>query len=118
LRKRERLALVIHGGAKGADWMAEKVSREECICHTLPMHAQWERDGAAGGPIRNAHMVTVAKALRECGWYVTCEAFPGPESRGTRDCMRKMGAAGFVVNNHATPTGAETEPALGAKSDE
>ena len=66
----------------------------------MPMPAQWNEHGNAAGPIRNGQMVKVAIALHECGWHVTCEAFPLERSKGTRDCMKQMAAAGFTVNDH------------------
>lgn len=94
--------LVIHGDARGADYTADQLARGKGI-RSLPMPAQWDRHGSSAGPRRNAEMVNVAKALRECGWHVTCEAFPLPGSKGTRDCMDKMLAADFAVRVHERP---------------
>jgi hypothetical protein len=91
--------LIIHGDAQGADRLASHRADVKGIA-VLPMPAQWENLGKTAGPIRNDEMVNVAKALRSCGWEVTCEAFPLPESKGTLDMMQKMEAAGFKVTNH------------------
>lgn len=95
--------IVIHGAAKGADTIAERVSED--LYTTIPMPAQWHLQKGAAGPLRNAQMVEVAKALSMCGYLVTCEAFPLPQSRGTRDCMKKMAVAGFPVNEHEPRNG-------------
>lgn len=92
--------LVIHGDCEtGADRIADGVAGQLDL-QCLPMRAQWVKYGRSAGPIRNGHMVSVAVSLRACGWQVTCEAFPLATSKGTWDCMSKMRAAGFEVNNH------------------
>ncbi len=96
--------LVIHGDCPtGADSMAAGYARAQGT-QCLVMPAQWSVHGRAAGPYRNLEMVRLAEALRACGWYVTCEAFPLPDGRGTVDCMKRMKAAGFEVNEHAEPT--------------
>ena len=66
----------------------------------LAMPAQWDRDGKAAGPIRNARMIEVAVAMQACGWLVEVQAFPLPGSRGTVDMMERCKRAGFSVIDH------------------
>ena len=96
--------VVIHGGATGADAIAGCYARDRGIS-VLPMPAQWEKYAKLGyrgraGPARNAHMATVAKSLRECGWEVECHAFPLGKSPGTRGCTERLEHAGFDVTVH------------------
>lgn len=90
--------IIIHGDCNsGIDAIAERLTHSG---EALPMPAQWGRHGRAAGPRRNAQMVIVAEALRECGWSVECHAFPGPSSKGTWDMVRKCKAAGIATTVH------------------
>ncbi len=51
--------------------------------------ADWNTHGKAAGGIRNSHMVSLGADI--------CLAFPGPNSVGTWDCVRKANAAGIRV---------------------
>lgn len=82
-----------HGNAPGADTIAETIAfhfgwRVESF------HAQWERDGNAAGPIRNAAMIADGKVQR-------CLAFGmlarGSKRTGTGDMVAKCGAAGIIT---------------------
>lgn len=56
LQERYGISLLVHGGAKGADALANewaKLRDVECIVH----EAEWERHGRSAGPIRNAEML-------------------------------------------------------------
>ncbi len=87
--------IVIHGNARGADSIAHKLSagRREII----PMPAQWHRDGKRAGPFRNARMLAVLLALRECGYDVEVLAFPLPDSIGTPHMIGLAVDAGVSV---------------------
>jgi hypothetical protein len=80
---------VIHGGAKGADWMAHlwanspMGARKEVV-----FPADWDVHGRAAGPIRNRQMI-------EEGRPDLVIAFPG--GRGTADMVRQAKAAGIPV---------------------
>lgn len=84
--ERGRIGVVIHGGAPGADWLADcwgvdrGKGRERYT-------ADWTR-GPRGGPERNARMI------RE-GRPDLVVAFPG--GRGTADMVRRARAAGVEV---------------------
>lgn len=95
--------LVIHGGCPtGADSMVAGLARAHGIA-VLEMPAQWSEHGRRAGPMRNIQMANLAKAIRACGWHVTCEAFPLPESTGTIDCMERMYAGDFDVTKWPKP---------------
>ena len=80
---------VVHGGCPtGADAIAADIaSRYGCEVESHP--ADWGKHGKAAGPIRNQEMVGAGADL--------CLAFMLPESRGTRDCVRRARAAGIPV---------------------
>ncbi|MCK9598287.1 MAG: DUF2493 domain-containing protein [Sphaerochaeta sp.] len=81
-------AVIIHGGANGADSIAGWIAEE--MGWPVEVHlADWEKHGKAAGPIRNQEMVDAGADV--------CLAFPVGESRGTRDCMRRAEKAGIRV---------------------
>jgi len=70
----------------GADRWAREYG--ETNGHTVEKHpADWDRLGRGAGNARNTAMVNA-------GAHV-CLAFPGPGSRGTRDCLLKAIEAGI-----------------------
>lgn len=86
-RKHGRIDIVIHGGAKGADWLgAGWALANDRRVHSYP--ADWSKHGPAAGPIRNARM------LRE-GKPDFVIAFPG--GRGTANMVRQAKEAGVTV---------------------
>lgn len=50
------ITLIVHGGATGADSLAEKFAKEYEI-PSLRVPAQWKKFGVPAGPIRNAQML-------------------------------------------------------------
>ncbi|HEV7717192.1 MAG TPA: hypothetical protein VGO53_16460 [Steroidobacteraceae bacterium] len=87
--------LVIHGGARGADTLAERAAAQLQI-DTLTLRAKWTKaanpakvDKWAGFE-RNERMAKHAAELSAMGDDVQCFAFPLGESRGTRDCIARM----------------------------
>jgi hypothetical protein len=82
---------VVHGDCPtGADAFASSY----CLMSSAPIieekhPADWDTHGKAAGPLRNQEMVDLGADV--------CLAFPLPESRGTRDCMRRAKAAGIPV---------------------
>lgn len=52
-----------------------------------PHPAKWDQFGEAAGGIRNTEMVELGADV--------CLGFPGPNSRGTIDCMKKARRAGI-----------------------
>lgn len=77
---------VIHGGAKGVDWMAHIWASRSVDEFSFP--AQWNEYGRAAGPIRNARMLAEGKPD-------LVVAFSG--GAGTRDMVRRARAAGIEV---------------------
>jgi hypothetical protein len=87
LRAERGISVLIAGGARGADTLAEewaKASGVECVVY----HADWHKHGRAAGPIRNKRMLDE--------WRPTLVvAFPG--GRGTRNCVKQARASGIEV---------------------
>lgn len=78
--------VIIHGGAKGADWCAHLFAgngRQE-----LTYRAEWEKYGSSAGPIRNQQMI-------DEGRPELVIAFPG--GRGTADMVRRAKTAGIEL---------------------
>lgn len=84
-------SLVIHGGAPGADRLADEVARFNGI-HVAVVNALWGHYGAkAAGPLRNAAMLRLSpdKVI----------AFPG--GRGTENCIGQAEEVGIPVERVA-----------------
>lgn len=94
-RDRNPITLV-HGGARGADSIADRIWRQWAFVADLAepeVHeAHWARHGCAAGPLRNAEMVAAGADI--------CLAFPIGPSPGTRDCIARAEAAGIPVVIH------------------
>jgi hypothetical protein len=94
------IPVLVHGGARGADRLADQIWRD-FIQHGLDLHppevhrADWERYGRRAGIVRNAEMIAAGAAV--------CLAFPIGESRGTRHCMQLAEKAGIPVVVHEGP---------------
>lgn len=88
-------ALVIHGGAHGADMIAHTIA-ESWGMHTL-CESYFGDVGLRGGPARNALLVDLAATYAAHGYTVVVEAFPTASSRGTWDCVSKAERAGLKV---------------------
>lgn len=83
--------LLIHGGAEGADKLAQSVALQlGWEIDAFP--ADWKRFGRVAGPIRNSVMVVQDPDV--------CLGFPLMNSRGTYDCMTKAYWAGVPVLRH------------------
>jgi hypothetical protein len=85
---RQPILTIVEGGASGADHLASQWA----IANGVPDEshpAEWNRLGAAAGPIRNASMLATGINL--------VIALPG--GRGTADMVAKAAAAGVVVIN-------------------
>lgn len=85
-------ATLVHGGARGADTMAE----ESWVANGLPVErhlAKWHLYGSAAGPRRNQEMVDLGADV--------CLAFYlyGAENRGTSDCAERARLAGIQVRH-------------------
>lgn len=91
LHREHNIALVINGGAPGADSLASKWAKANGVpCQTH--HAKWDRYGRRAGPIRNALMLDQNPDI--------VIAFPG--GAGTADMVRRAQAAGVIVRQHMT----------------
>jgi predicted Rossmann-fold nucleotide-binding protein len=83
--------VVVHGGAPGADSIAEAVASE--IGLSTEVHAaRWDLHGRRAGPMRNAAMAARGADL--------CIAFPG--GKGTADMVRRARAHGIPVKHVQT----------------
>lgn len=98
LEKVPGLAVVIEGGALGADriagqWAARARARGIAW---VRFPADWQRFGKWAGPLRNDEMRDWLLFARDrCGWHPYYLAFPLMESRGTWDMVRKCNEAGI-----------------------
>lgn len=83
---------LVHGACPtGADAVADEAGRRNGW--EMERHrADWDKYGKAAGPIRNQEMVDAGADI--------CVAFLLPESRGTRDCIRRAKAAGIEVREY------------------
>lgn len=82
-----RISLIIHGGATGADSLADewaKATDTPCLRHP----AKWRPIGKGAGPLRNQEMLDKWKPQEVV-------AFPG--GRGTADMVRRAKAANIPV---------------------
>lgn len=81
LLKNQKEVLIISGGAKGADSLAERYAKESPKCsHLIIMPAEWDVYGKAAGYIRNEKMHKALTCFENRG----CVLFWDGESKGTR----------------------------------
>lgn len=84
---------IVHGGAKGADTMAEESLSGDLLergyLRVEVHHAEWEIHGRAAGPIRNAQMVALGADA--------CLAFIHNGSRGATGCVALAEGANIPV---------------------
>lgn len=81
------ISLIIHGGARGADELADRWAMESGSAIKV-FYAQWDLRGRFAGMIRNQQMLKEGKPD-------LVVAFPG--GRGTADMVRRAKAAGVKV---------------------
>jgi hypothetical protein len=90
LHGEQKITRVVHGGADGADNLAEKWARSRSVPTTAwpvsPM--DWKTMGLAAGPIRNGNMLKGSKPD-------LVVAFPG--GKGTADCTRQARRLGITI---------------------
>lgn len=81
-------ATVVVGDARGLDTLVAELAKARGL--QVEVHrANWHRFGRGAGPQRNQEMVS---AGADRAW-----AFPRGVSAGTRDCMRRIRAAGIPL---------------------
>lgn len=86
----DRDAVVIHGGATGADALAGKWARA-CGLKVEVYRADWKTHGKAAGPIRNQQMIDEGKPTRAYGFRSQ------GKSSGTDDMAARLRKAGIPV---------------------
>lgn len=79
---------VVHGGARGADYIADVYAKRLGFA-TEPHEAAWDMFGKAAGPIRNQEMVDAGADI--------CLAFIKNESNGATGCAKLAENAGIPV---------------------
>lgn len=84
------ITLLIHGGAAGADLLADKWAVHNDV-RRRQFKPDWDAYGPAAGPIRNRQML-------EEGRPDLVIAFPG--GKGTRDCVWQAKELDFTVIQH------------------
>lgn len=82
---KKRITVVIHGGATGADSLAEQWCIERGVNYAR-VPAMWERQGNKAGPVRNAIMLTFEPHV--------LIAFPGGTGTGL---MIRLALAAHVI---------------------
>lgn len=97
----DKRTVVMHGGASGADSVADLAALElgmpRCKIPYFGVYRQ------AGGPFRNSFMLALLVGLKEQGWEVKVIAFHDnlKESKGTKDMVMKATKAGLKVKRYA-----------------
>lgn len=90
----QKISLIIHGGASGADRMAADFAAQRGIaCARVDAH--WRTLGRKAGPVRNSWMIDLLKPDAVI-------AFPGGD--GTADCIRRAGVANVPVHYYGNAT--------------
>lgn len=92
--------ILIHGGASGADALADKWAKSRAKVH-ICYPAEWKENGKAAGPIRNRDMLLFAQSLvvnnKFTGSCLGLLAFPG--GRGTMNCVKTAKELGISVRD-------------------
>ena len=103
---RDRQLVLRHGGAKGADAIADAVWNDWHSLHARWLQpevfmADWDRYGKKAGALRNTQML---EDLAEGEQVDVVLGFPLARSIGTWDCLRKAEAAGIPIRNYGATT--------------
>ena len=75
--------VIIHGGCRGADRIADKAAKEHGLT-VEDFSAKWEKYGRAAGPIRNRRMILEGKPDRVVAFHDDLS-----KSRGTADMLKQ-----------------------------
>lgn len=84
-------AVIIAGGARGADTLAVKAARA-CKFSFREYPAQWEKYGKKAGPIRNQTMLDMEKPDIVAAFHEDIES-----SKGTKDMVARARKIGVPV---------------------
>lgn len=84
----EEISLIVSGGAKGTDTLAERYAKEYNIPFIVHL-PKWDKYGRAAGPIRNKLIVRDSDRII---------AFWDGQSRGTKSTIELAEKAGKPVN--------------------
>lgn len=93
-----RRTLVIHGNARGADSLANTVGNYLSDTLVVSVPADWDHDGYAAGPIRNAAMLELEPDV-VLAFYKT-----GAANRGTQNCVDAATRLGIPVKKFESTT--------------
>ena len=92
--------VLLHGAAKGADFLASLIG-EELKFVVIPIYAEWETYGRAAGPIRNKKMLALEPNI-VYAFHDNLE-----ESKGTKHCVTEARKLGIPVE---VTTDADSNP--------
>ena len=92
-------AWLLHGGCRGADLLADLVSRDFGF-QTIRMEAGWGYYSKQAGPIRNRAMGRLLAILHDAGADITCYAVHNDleHSKGTKDMVAVLESHGLAWN--------------------
>ena len=86
-KKQTHIIVIVSGASRGADSLGERYAHERGYA-VEKYPADWQRDGKAAGPIRNAQMAKVADALI---------AFWDGNSKGTANMIDQAKTHGLSI---------------------
>lgn len=84
---KEHIKLVVDGAAKGADSLAHKVAKAMGLA-THRVRAEWQKYGAAAGPIRNRRMLNEQSPDLVIAFHDDLSS-----SKGTKDMLKAASKA-------------------------
>jgi len=91
LSKYDRDSIIIHGGARGADTLADTVAKSLGFKDVVCFPADWKKYGRGAGPVRNRQMLDENPNL-VIAFHDDIE-----NSKGTKDCKEEAEKRGIEV---------------------
>ena len=88
-----KIDIIVHGGAKGADSLAERYCQENGI-KSVVYEAEWDVHGRAAGPIRNQKMLESERP----DLIIAC-----PGGAGTHNCISGAMRLGLPIEYLGKP---------------
>lgn len=89
--------IIIHGGARGADSIADRLATDSPIATVVRVPADWEhRPRWQAGPIRNQHMLELLPDV-VLAFFKT-----GAGNRGTQNCVNQARERGIEVKEYTS----------------